>query len=260
VRLFSGPPSCRPAFSSKFPLPNLLFTRNLFIFATLFCAVCAAQPGAVSGSVVDDTGKPVAANVRISKLDGSSIKGGPPSNISVTTKPDGSFALASLSAGNYLVCAQPVAGNYLDPCIWSVSPPTVKIAAGQLTKGFLVVTKKGTSVTIHLADDDHILTPATPLSALLTPAAPTQAAPHIFVGVLTLHKTFEPAPLVGSDANGRDHQATIPSGQPVDIQVTAQQATITDNTGAPLSAAGAHFTVNQAPTDPPGLITVHVHK
>jgi hypothetical protein len=220
----------------------------------------AAQPAAILGSIVDDSGKPVQANVRISKLGGSSIKGGPPTSVGVRTAVDGTFGFPSLGAGTYVLCAQALAGNYLDPCIWSASPPTVNVAVGQLIKGFAIVARKGASVNIRLADDDHVLLPTITPNTALSLVKPPQAAPYVQVGVLTLHKTLEPAPLVGADANGLNHQATIPSGQPVEIHAMGQGVTMTDSNGAALNIAGARFTVNQAATDPPGLITIHVHK
>jgi hypothetical protein len=77
---------------------------------------------------------------------------------------------------------------------------------------------------------------------------------------LTLHRTLEPAPLVGSDANGEDHQAVIPAGQAVEIHVTGKNVTLNDDKGAPLSVAGAAIPVNQALGAAPGLITIHVHR
>ena len=65
---------------------------------------------------------------------------------------------------------------------------------------------------------------------------------------------------MGADANGLNHQATIPFGQPAQIQAMGQGVTLTDNNGVALNVAGASFTVNQAATAPPGLITIHVHK
>ena len=157
MRLSGQPLSSRSV--SHLHRPKLVAGRICLAFCTVFCALSAAQPAAILGSIVDDSGKPVQANVRISKLGGSSIKGGPPTSVGARTAADGTFGFPGLSAGTYVMCAQALAGNYLDPCIWSVSPPTASVAVGQLIKGFVIVARKGASVNIRLADDDHVLLP-----------------------------------------------------------------------------------------------------
>jgi hypothetical protein len=105
----------------------------------------------------------------------------------------------------------------------SLSPPTVQIVAGQISKGYQLVAKRGTSVKIRLADDDHLLIPVLSIQkGLLSAVAPFAATPRVQVGTWTLHRTFEPAPLVGSDANGEDHRSIIPAGQPAQIHVSVK--------------------------------------
>ena len=141
MRLSGQPLSSRSV--SHLHRPKLVAGRIWLAFGTVFCALSAAQPAAILGSILDDSGKPVLANVRISKLGGSSIKGGPPTSVGARTAVDGTFGFPGLSAGTYVMCAQALAGNYLDPCVWSVSPPTASVATGQLIKGFVIVARKG---------------------------------------------------------------------------------------------------------------------
>jgi hypothetical protein len=222
----------------------LIWASHLLTFLALYTmpgVLLAQGTGSLTGSVVDDSGKALAATVRVSRA------GSPPFTASVRSSAAGSFTFTSIPAGNYTACV--IASGYLDPCTWTVERPVTKVIASQTTQGVQIVAKKGAQVNIHLADDDHVLG-HTPQSG--------KTVPHVLVGVLTTHMTFEPAALLSSDANGRDHQATIPVGEPVVLHITGSGVHLTDNNGASLNAAGYNLTLNQAAGSPPGLVTIHV--
>jgi hypothetical protein len=239
---------CRPIRYQAFPSTRLA----LALVLTAFAAIGLSQTGttgSLSGTVLDDNGKPVAATVQASKLGSPAAKAGGQSSA------NGSFTLSNLPAGKYMVCVQ--AAGYLDPCAWSPVPPSVQINAGQTTTGFSMVARRGTTVNVRISDDDHILGALPVFGAV---AGQSSTVPHVLVGVLTRHNTFEPALVTGTDTNGSDHQATIPPGESAVIHITGHAVTMTDNLGTVLNVSGASFTVNQAAADPPGLITVHVHR
>src|SRR5207247_167164 len=97
----------------------------------LLASIAIAQTGgtgALSGTVVDDSGKPVAAAV-LASMPGT--KGSAPVNVRAQAAADGTFSMTGLQAGTYTVCVQVKGGGYLDPCTWSPVAPTVQIDAGQ---------------------------------------------------------------------------------------------------------------------------------
>jgi hypothetical protein len=55
--------------SGLFSLENRICHGYFRILGILFCGLSSAEPGAFSGSVVDDSEQPVAADVTIGKLD-----------------------------------------------------------------------------------------------------------------------------------------------------------------------------------------------
>src|SRR5205085_1444112 len=102
---------------------NTIPAERLFGMCFLAASVCVAQTNAsLSGTVVDDAGKPVAASVIVRR------NAMPPLNARVQAGQDGTFSISNLPAGGYTVCVQVIGGGYLDPCSWSPEAPSVQIA------------------------------------------------------------------------------------------------------------------------------------
>jgi uncharacterized GH25 family protein len=92
----------------------------------------AASPGggSLTGSVVDESGRPVAgARVQISYTPSIKTTFTAPTVITgplaatVTTDATGAFRADGLAAGQYIACAEAPASGFLDPCHWSTSAP-----------------------------------------------------------------------------------------------------------------------------------------
>jgi hypothetical protein len=103
---------------------------------------------------------------------------------------------------------------------------------------------------VRVNDSDHVLGAA--------PTA-TSVAPRILMGVMTRHRTFEPVVPTGKDANGSDHQVTVPAGEMPPLQVVGQGVSITDSNGAALNSKGASLPVNAKGAAAPDVITINVH-
>src|SRR5258708_126955 len=101
----------------------------------------ATTNGTVEGTVIDDTGKPVAsAHVLISSAPfaGASHFTPPPvvtGPLAATATSDshGAFSVSTLPAGQYIACAEVVAPGLLDPCHWAASAPTFTVTSGKTT-------------------------------------------------------------------------------------------------------------------------------
>ena len=199
--------------------------------------------GSLQGPVYDDAGKAVAATVIASKLST------PPAVITAQSAKDGTFSLAKLAAGNYMLCVRVAGGGYLDPCTWSPQSPTFQIAAGQTLTGFRLVTAKGSTVKVRINDPDHMLG-STPV--------PASVAPHLLIGVLTKRRTFEPLAIIAKDAAGQDHEATIPPGEPIVLQISGTGVQMMDGAGKALNATGDRVTLNQPANAPQTVVTINV--
>lgn len=120
--------------------------------------------------------------------------------------PDGSFSLLGLFDGTYRLCAVDKGAAYLDPCVWSDTPPTIRISAKQPISGYKLVLAKGSPLTVRINDAAHLLDAP---SAVLD-----QMPATLIVGVVTARHTLQPLALTGKDSAGRNHQTAIPATKP----------------------------------------------
>src|SRR5712692_3293707 len=121
----------------------------------------------LTGSVVDDSGKPVAgARVLISRPPPSGtprfiappvITG--PLVATVVADVSGSFRADNLAPGQYIACAETTAPGFLDPCHWAASAPGFTVSAGQTTSGVKIVMAKGAALRVHVDDPRRLLKP-----------------------------------------------------------------------------------------------------
>jgi hypothetical protein len=193
------------------------------LFALTWVPTVPAQVGfgRVTGVVVGDDGKPLAAVV-------TANKSGTPASGRAESGQDGSFTLTDLFAGTYQLCATAKTDIYLDPCLWSSVIPTIQINAGQTVTGFRFVLKKGVALTVTLNDPQQVLG-ATPEAGKI--------APHVIVGVFTDRHLFQPFSFT-KNAQGRNHVGTIPLDEDVSVHLLGRDVEVTDSRGATVDANG----------------------
>jgi hypothetical protein len=220
--------------------------------ALAFAFGLAAQTtGSIEGTVVDDANQPVAkAHVSAYR---DYVAGTPPFSATAVTAADGAFRLGGLPAGKYKVCVQVPAGSLLDPCQWSDTPPSLTLSAGQDITGFKVALARGTVVTVRVNDAQKLLQTnegKTPGSRLL-------------IGVWTDKGLFYEARVAATDANGRDHQITVPNNRQLTLSADSAFFKLADATpGAPKGPTSASGNVTSAfqhtAADPPKSFTINV--
>lgn len=118
-----------------------------------------ASSGAISGTVVDESGRPVPrASISYNKHTeyARDVNGRPRIrelgfSATITAEADGRFAIAGLPSGTYGVCALPGSPTQLGSCDWDPVPAT-KLASGRLVENVTRVIHDGTVVTIRVAD------------------------------------------------------------------------------------------------------------
>lgn len=217
-------------------------TTGFLAFGLAVPVALSQTEGSIAGTIAGDDGKPVAAAVIIQR---TTL---PVARAQVPATAIGTFAFSSLPAGTYMFCA--VADGYLDPCTWSIQPPTVQLADGQAVTGFKLVVKKGAKLQVHLNDPDKILS----ASAVAKPGAP-----HVVLGIFTPGHTFVPLTLVGTDATGQNYQATVPVEQSVtSLYINGRNALVLDQTGAQVASTGTSVAVAPASAAAPKTITFTV--
>src|SRR5260370_9331316 len=145
--------------------------------------------GKISGVVVGDDGKLLAAVVTANKV------GGSVGAARAETSSDGSFVLSGLAAGTYGLCVLVKGGGYLDPCAWSAMILTVQVNAGQAVTSQRLIAKKGPALQVRLSDPGKVLDSS---------GGKTQPLPHVIVGVFTDKHLFQPLGLTSKDSGGRN--------------------------------------------------------
>jgi Carboxypeptidase regulatory-like domain len=193
----------------------------------------------VTGSVVDDSGHPVAgARVLISHA--PSIKPPVPAPpvitgslaAMVTADANGTFHVDTLSPDQYIACAETSTPGFLDPCHWAASAPAFTISAGQTTSGVKIVMAKGAVLQVHINDGQALLKPT--------------AGPVDFdfqIHVVTSKGFHHGAPIQSSTALGRDHVITIPFDTPVTVRVLSAHLAVNDQSGKAISPMGTSINV-----------------
>lgn len=102
----------------------------------LLCLGQARQSGALTGTIDSPAGRPIAdARVAIYSALGVNGPTDPALHIGANagfaaTDAKGAFSVPNLAPGTYIVCAKSPRLDELDPCEWSLVPPSVRVNAG----------------------------------------------------------------------------------------------------------------------------------
>jgi len=207
-----------------------------------------AANSSVTGSVVDDSGHPIAgARVLISYAPSIKPPTAAPPVIAgslaamVTADNNGTFLAGGLGPGQYIACAETTAPGYLDPCHWATAAPGFSVNAGTTTPGVKIVMARGAVLWVHIDDPQKLLKPA---------AGPVDL--YFEIHVVTAKGFHYSAPIQSSTAAGRDHAITIPFDIPLNLRVLSAHLAVNDQSGNPMPPAGT--TVNAPGGSTPPVI------
>ncbi len=215
----------------------------LVILTCLSChCLLAAEAnggGSLTGSVVDDNGRPVpGARVLISQTPSvkHSIKAPPvvtgPLAATVTSDSDGNFRASGLAPAQYILCAKAPNPGLLDPCHWSTSAPTVTVSAAQPTSGVKITMPKGAILQVHIDDPQRLLKPVA-----------TGADSDLAVHIVTAKGIHYSAPILSNNGVGREHKITVPFDTAVNLRVLSSRLNVNEQSGKLVALTGAAVNV-----------------
>jgi len=199
-----------------------LATFVVMVMAVFSAGHAKAQTAAATGSVVDESGQPVAgARITFAKvsyvLPGPNGKPrfGPSSATTVITGSDGSFTnIGSLVAGEYNVCAEGPNTAYLGSCEWGGIVTRTQVGQGQNAVGLSLSLQNGVVLNIHLDD------PSGRIKSV--PSAGARPAYSNFgIGVISDTGFYKVARLVKVGGGGADFTVTVPKNGRVRLLLDA---------------------------------------
>jgi hypothetical protein len=166
-------------------------------------------------------------------------------NATAQADANGTFQIASLPAGDYLVCAY--ASGYLDSCKWGLARSAPGLAVAETRNLNSIALIPAAVVTVQVSD---------PLGLLPTKLNPAMD-PGLIVGVKRPLGTFLPsAPAVST--GGRTYQLSVPFATPLTIWVYSRTLALADAQNTTLSPGGAGIALEVASGSKPAPITIRV--
>jgi hypothetical protein len=161
---------------------------------------------------------------------------------------DGSFQFGQLATGTYRVCAQAPGTAWLNPCEWGPQPAALSLASGQPSANVAIVVNKGAVVPIRLSDP----------SGFLSQHEGTVPAAQLLIGVSNDASFFLTAPIISTDATGRNLQIVIPFGVTVNLSVSSSFFQLSNSSGIALPKTSASIPITVQPGQQPSLLTLVV--
>lgn len=73
----------------------------------------------------------------------------------VATDNKGAFRITGLASGTYALCIETPGQDFLDPCKWDSTPPTIAVRSGQRVEGVEVLLNLGVRLELEVADQEN---------------------------------------------------------------------------------------------------------
>ena len=167
---------------------------------------------------------------------------------SIALARDGSFSLTSLLPGTYRVCLQSADGDFVDPCAWGLTVPSVVLAANQKLAAQRYSLTKGVRLKVRLDD---------PNGHLQARAGET-LTPHVLVGVVSTTGALMPMVPSLTNRSGIDYEMVIPLGNQLKFTAISKMADLEDENRQLVPATGLFRDLPAASAAAPPLIRLTV--
>lgn len=117
----------------------------------------------------------------------------------------GGFAFQNVAQGKFVICVQAGPAGYLDPCLWSATPPQFTIADQRPVNVGAITVQKGATLTVRLSDP----------SGLIAAEQAKEKTIPVTVGYRTDNGLFYPMRQVSSSPVMRTYAAAVANNQNV---------------------------------------------
>jgi hypothetical protein len=186
-------------------------------------------PGIIQGKVLTADGKPIPRATiyygRSGRVKGKAAAGVVlPPVLSAKAGFDGSFTLANLTPGGWIVCAE--APGYLNPCHWSTAP-AFTVLSGQTVSNAAVHLDQAYTLQIRIKDPQGLLANDGKVAGAV-----------LQIGVQAPSGAFQRATLAGKDSTGRNYTVAIPLKTAAKLFVSGGAFQLNDDSGSQVARNG----------------------
>ncbi len=215
----------------------MILTTTIGILLTIASVPAFAQiapaVGSISGTVIDDAGRPVpGAKLVYAKLtehtrdqDGHQMVKDPGFAKAITAGQDGSFAFSGLPPGRYHVCAYGTQPTQVGSCDWG-GVPVITLRADQSIQNVTRRIYEGAVVSIRVAD---------PNGSIAVPDSKGRVARErrFFIGLSSQSGFYRPAARVSQSATDHVFRIIIPRQMVARLFIDSELS-VTEASGVPL--------------------------
>ena len=145
---------------------------------------------------------------------------GPQTGIAVAAT-DGTFKIDGLSEGLYSLCVQGAGHDYVDPCLWSATPPRVELKTAKATAKAQIDLQEGVRVRVNIRDSNALMT------TTLRPSAKGRA----HAGIWLRNGFHLDIPRIAKDDAGEAYEILAPEDESIHVSVETQGMRLVDNAG-----------------------------
>lgn len=209
----------------------------LFVMSHVLCLAQNGAPGTISGTVVNDTGKPVSGAKLICQRLTEYKRGSGQhlvvnefgTHVTVFTGADGKFIFSGLPGGRYDLCAYG-SQNQVSACEWKGSPVLQLESGGSLT-GVTRMVLEGSVITMRVAD---------PNGKIAVPQANGKIPPErrFFIGVSAGLGHYHRAEAISHGPAQHMFRVTIPKQMSIRLFIDSDLVVL-DSTGKRLGTKAA---------------------
>lgn len=198
-----------------------------------FLPVClsAQTGGRVSGAILsDETGAPIVGATVVAVQQSSNFGKVGPAIFRSTTELDGSYAIANVPSGDYLLCLYE-AGDYLDPCQWG--PATnATIATG--TTSLDIRVRKGVRLAVRVGDAENLVAQYKKSS----PDASAIPGAFIRITVTDTQGKMRTLPLTYASERLYEYSTLVPPDTDLTLNVSSSFFMLADQSDNPIGEQG----------------------
>lgn len=195
----------------------------LLLLLVFWTGICGGQPAERTGASIRGTlsgdGLSLAGSLILKKV---APIGGKRTEWNATSSADGSFSFDSLPDGEFVLCAQVPLGDWLNPCEWAQTRPTVVVARGRRQVVQAINLERGIWVSIRFEDVAGEFSRAV-------------KKPEILVGISSEGAPFRPAQVNAEGPTERSYRVLVPRERQIRVVVGSSALKLSNSLGVPLA-------------------------